>query len=175
MTLDRISLAEYVVLGVSAEAPTHGFAVAKTLSEEGDLGRVFTLGRPQVYRALQHLLEHGFIEAVRTEPSESGPHRQINRITASGRSVLDEWLGKPVDHVRDLRIAFLVKVTLLERSKRSPVPLIDRQRKQLRTTLEALVEADEKDVVSLWRRANAAAADHFLDELRSTFLAGARQ
>jgi PadR family transcriptional regulator AphA len=170
-----LSLADYAVLGLFAEAPTHGFAVARNLADEGEVGRVITIRRPQVYRALQHLQELGFIEVIRTEPGESGPHRQINRATASGRSVLEEWLGMPVDHVRDLRTGFLVKVTLIERSNRSPVSLIDRQREHLRTTLEALIKADEKDVVSLWRRANAAAADRFLQELRSTSLAGARR
>ncbi|MFV0259098.1 MAG: PadR family transcriptional regulator, partial [Acidimicrobiales bacterium] len=64
----ELSLTEWVVLAVLAEAPTHGFAVAKELRPGTDLGRVITVHRPLVYRALDRLVAAGLIEYHSTEP-----------------------------------------------------------------------------------------------------------
>ena len=41
-----LSLTEWVVLALLAEAPSHGFAVARTLSRVTALGEVWTVPRP---------------------------------------------------------------------------------------------------------------------------------
>lgn len=170
MALPRLSLTEFAVLGVLAEEPRHGFAVARELESEGDLGRVFTVRRSLVYRALDRLVEVRYAAAVGTEQGE-GPKRVVHRVTGSGRRRLNAWLKLPVDHVRDLRIEFLLKVTLIERSGGSPIGLIRAQLEALGPTFDALRSPmpDPEDHVELWRRHNSAAAAGYLRALLSAY------
>lgn len=166
----NLSVTEYAVLGVLAERPSHGFALSKEFGPESDVGRVFTVRRPLVYRALDRLVEAGFADPVGTEKGE-GPQRVIHRTTAGGRRRLRRWLGEPVDHVRDLRIEFLLKLTLLRRAGTSPLELVREQRDALDPTLTALddSEVDPDDHVELWRRHNAVAAAGYLEDLERVY------
>ncbi|MCB2223796.1 MAG: PadR family transcriptional regulator [Actinobacteria bacterium] len=159
------STTEYAVLGILAEAPSHGFAIARHFRPDGDLGRVLTVRRPLVYRALDRLVEAGYAEPASTEPGDSGPQRVVLRATPAGRRRVRAWLGAPVVHVRDLRIEFLVKLTLLRRSGRSTERLVARQREALEGTFAALDGPDPDDHVDLWRRHTAAGAASFLEAL----------
>lgn len=162
---------EYAVLGLLAERPTHGFAISKALDPDGEVGRVLTVRRPLVYRALDRLVEGRLAEPFHTESGTAGPNRLIHRITPNGRRKLNRWLQQPVDHIRDLRIEFLLKVTLLERNGKSPLELIQRQRLVLKPTLDALDLPTETmiDHVELWRRHNASAAHAYLDHLATLY------
>lgn len=162
-----LSVTEYTVLGVLAERPSHGFAIAKELGAEGDLGRIFTVRRPQVYRALDRLVDRGLAAPIHTERGDAGPERLILVTTPRGEETLRHWLTKPVNHVRDIRIEFLLKVALLERSGTSPVPLIREQRLTLQSTFAALDETETRDHVEKWRRHNARAAASYLEELEA--------
>jgi PadR family transcriptional regulator AphA len=166
MSEQRLSVTEYAVLGLLAEGPSHGFALSKQLDPGSEVGRVLTVRRPLVYRALERLVEFGYVEPVTTERGE-GPRRVIHRITAAGGRRLRRWLTEPVEHVRDLRIEFLLKLTLIGRVGASPIELIRNQQQSLEPTLAALDETgvDVDDHVELWRRHNAAAAASYLDEL----------
>jgi DNA-binding PadR family transcriptional regulator len=167
----RISTTEYAVLGLLSEQPSHGFAISRQLGPEGEVGRVLTVRRPLVYRALDRLVEIGCAEPVSTEKGSSGPQRVIYRITPTGRRRLRRWLGEPVEHVRQLRIEFLLKLALLQRSKRSAVDLIRDQRAMLEPTIRALDEGaiDGEDPVEMWRRHNATAAGAYLEDLEGLY------
>lgn len=160
-----LSVTEFSVLGVLAEGPNHGFALARELSGNGEVGRVYTVRQPLVYRALDRLVEARMAERMRTEDSDSGPQRVIHRVTVQGRHHLDRWLEEPVAHVRDVRIELLLKLTLLQRAGRSPSRLIDEQKRTLRPTLDALDDDTTEDHVEMWRRHNARAVGAYLDEL----------
>lgn len=162
-----LSLTEWVVLALVGEGPTHGFAIAKELKPDSDLGRVLTVHRPLVYRALDRLGEAGLVEPGSTEPGDGGPQRTVNRVTRRGRTAVARWLDTPVDHVRDLRIEFLVKLRLNQRRDRSPDALVTAQRSALRPTFDGLASPPTDDVVDRWRHRNALAARQFLDDLAS--------
>jgi len=161
------SLTEYAVLGLLAEGPTHGFAISKALQTDTEVGRVITVRRPLVYRAIDRLVDAGLAEPDHTEPGAAGPNRVIHRVTRPGKHRLDSWLGSPVGHVRDMRIEFQLKLTLLQRLDRSPLQLVVRQRQALDPTLAALEvpSSDSVDHLDLWRRHNAAAAASYLESL----------
>jgi PadR family transcriptional regulator AphA len=165
LTAPRLSTTEYAVLGILAEGRSHGFAISKHLDAGSEIGRVFTVRRPLVYRALDRLAEAGYAAPVSTERGDAGPQRVILRITARGRRRLHRWLAEPVEHVRDLRIEFLLKLTLLRRRSRSPIELIRAQRAALEPTLAALESIDPDDPVELWRTYTAAAAAAYLEAL----------
>lgn len=165
----ELSVTEYAVLGVLAAGPSHGFAVAKDLGADADVGRIITVRRPLVYRALDRLVHNGLAEPVTTERSDSGPKRTIHRVTGRGHERLRSWLGEPVAHVRDMRIELLLKLAILRRSGDSPVDLVRAQKDSLQPTLEALDDPQTDDHVELWRRHNARAAGAFLDELEQMY------
>lgn len=159
-----LSVTEWVVLALLGEGPAHGFALAKELRPEADLGRVLTVHRPVVYRALDRLVAAGLVEVGAPEPG-AGPNRTVHRATRRGRAAAARWLDRPVDHVRDLRIEFLVKLRLNQRRGRDLGPVVEAQRATLADTLDRLVGGSEDDVVERWRRHNALAAEAFLDGL----------
>src|SRR6187200_1368420 len=94
---------EWSVLALLAEQPSHGWALARQMTRTGDIGAVWSLGRPLVYRALELLEQRGLVEAVGHEPGLRGPNRTIFRATAQGREALRQWLAEPVEHVREVR------------------------------------------------------------------------
>jgi PadR family transcriptional regulator AphA len=167
--LPDLSLADWVVLGVVAEAPTHGWPVVRELGADGQLGRVWTVPRALVYRSLSTLATCGLIEASGAAPGVRGPQRTIMRATRSGRSALKRWLGQPVAHVRDVRSEFLVKLALLERAGSPASELIDRQIAALEPVIRAVSARPAGDgfelVLAKWRREQALAVDRFLRRL----------
>lgn len=163
---ERRSLGEWAVLGLLAGGPAHPFALARDMGGGGPLGRVLTVRRPLVYRAVERLVAAGLVARDRKEPGEAGPERTVYRITAAGRAALDGWLAAPVPHVRDLRLGFLLKVALLRRSGRPIGPLVVAQREALEGTFSSLAALPEDpDAPDLWRYHSAAAAAAFLEDL----------
>ena len=160
-----LSLNEWVVLALVGEQQAHGFALARELAPTSDLGRVLTVHRPLVYRALARLVEYDLVEHHRSGPGDAGPKRRTHRITPKGRRARDRWLERPVDHVRDMRIEFLVKLRLNERAGRNTSRLVAAQHAQLAATLDRLEHEPPCDVVDRWRQHNAAAVRDFLADL----------
>lgn len=156
------SLADQVCLAVIAEGPTHGWAIVKLLRADGDLGRIWSLSRALTYRSIDQLAEARLIDR------EDDGRRTELRITTAGRRQTWRWLNEPVEHVRDLRIEFLLKVRLHERSNSDPSALIDAQRNALRSALDALTADTPADPVELWRHESARAAQRFLDRIGTT-------
>ncbi|MBW0105123.1 PadR family transcriptional regulator [Pseudonocardia sp. KRD291] len=165
----RPGLPEWTVLAVTTERPVHGFAVAALTAAEGEIGRVWQIPRPIVYRAIGRLEESGLITAEAVEAA-GGPPRTLYTATVQGREQVRSWLEAPVPHVRDMRSELLLKLAIHHRQGSDPGPLVERQRAVLGpivTALEAeLAGADAFDrVLVAWRHASALAAVGFLDEL----------
>lgn len=163
-----LSITEYAVLGLLAEGPSHGFALARQLEFDQDLGRIYTVRRPLVYRALDRLVDRGLAEPAQVERGDSGPNRVVHHVTERGRQEVSNWLSRPVAHVRDMRIGFLLKMALLLRSGRSPASLVDAQRSSLAPTVHALHAADH-DHVEIWRKHSARMAWNYLEELAQIY------
>ncbi|MFP5019336.1 PadR family transcriptional regulator [Pseudonocardia phyllosphaerae] len=169
MPLPRLGLAEWTVLALTAERPVHGFAIAALTASDGEIGRVWQIPRPVVYRAIGRLVEAGLITAGAVETG-GGPPRTLYAATGQGDELATEWLLTPVAHVRDLRSEFLLKLAVLHRRGTDPSPLVAGQRAVLEPIVAALrVEQDGADefdrALVAWRRTSAEAALTFLDEL----------
>lgn len=165
----HLGLPEWTVLAVIAERPVHGFAVAALTAPGGELGRVWQIQRPLVYRALGRLESAELIapEAVETGP---GPQRTRYSATAAGRGAVEAWLGTPVAHVRDIRSELLLKLALLDRRGADTADLLNRQRAALEPIADAITaERDEctgfDSVLLAWRQAGTSAAMTFLDDV----------
>jgi DNA-binding PadR family transcriptional regulator len=164
------SLSDWAVLALLAEGPAHGFQLAKEFSEDGVLGEVWSIQRPQVYRALEHLEEAGQVTALREEESRSGPPRTVYSVTRDGERAVDAWLYEPVARLRDVRHELLLKLVLLVRRERDLAPLLAAQR----TLADEMIErcergrrdaGDEERVVMAWRMESARALLRLLDAL----------
>jgi PadR family transcriptional regulator AphA len=163
-----MGLPEWAVLSVISQHPTHGFAVAQLTTPDGELGRVWQIPRPVIYRSIGRLAEAGLIMPQGTEPGQ-GPQRTIYAATSEGRAAVARWLQTPVAHIRDIRSHLLLKLALLHRRGADASALIRRQREVL-APIAAAIDAETagdafEGTLLAWRRANAAAAIAFLDDI----------
>jgi DNA-binding PadR family transcriptional regulator len=165
----ELNLTEWIVLALAAEAPIHGWAAVRALRRDSSLGQVWSTSGPLVYRAISSLQDAGLLLVVGTAGGQ-GPNRVLLEATPAGREAVGAWLLEPVEHVRDVRTALLVKVLLLGRRGTDAVPLIRDQRDRLRPVATALVEqaatasgADRP--VAVGRAINADAVMRFLDAI----------
>jgi PadR family transcriptional regulator AphA len=111
------------VLAILCEEPRHGFAVARELEPACELGAIWTVRRPLVYRAIDHLVDLDLVEARAIEPGRQGPHRTVMAPTRAGRARVSRWLAQPVDHPREVRTTLLTKLALRTRRGDALAPL----------------------------------------------------
>ena len=169
MARDRpaeLLLGEWACLGILAQGPSHGFAVAARLKPTGDVGRVWSLSRPLTYRSLEQLAARDLVGAIGEERGIAGGNRTILAVTPAGRARLLGWLTTPVAHLRDLRSELLLKLVLAEQCGVDAGPLLGRQRAVIEAISVALASAPD-DVVTRWRREAAEAARRFVDGVRT--------
>jgi DNA-binding PadR family transcriptional regulator len=168
-----LSLTEWAVLAIAAEHPTHGFAIAKELAPGGDLGRIWTVSRPLVYRALTSLARRGLIEPLGEEASGRGPNRTPVRATRAGRAALGRWLTTPSPHIRDLRTRMLLQIRILDRRHADIRPIVSAQLEELYpivTNLGRMRRATTgfDRVLATWRYESAKAAVRWLASLKAS-------
>jgi DNA-binding PadR family transcriptional regulator len=141
---------EWAVLGLLGEGSTHGFALARALAPGGEIGEIWAVPRPLVYRALGALRDRGLVRPLATEAGQ-GPNRTIMTATPAGLAELDRWLGEPVAHVRDVRSLLLLKLAYTERSGRDARALLERQRELIRPLALAQRARCGGSAIELWR------------------------
>jgi len=169
-TGEQMTPSEWAVLALLGEGPTHGFAIARAMAEDGEIGRVWSLRRPRAYYAIEALTRSGLAQPAETVASRSGPARTVLRITPAGTRALEKWLGAPVPHVRDARSMLLLKLLFLERRDRDPGPLLQAQRERFQSIVESLQDAVRDaegfdQTLVRWRLENATAAVRFVDSV----------
>jgi DNA-binding PadR family transcriptional regulator len=165
-----LSPGEWAVLGLIAEQPRHGFALRKALSPDGEIGRVWSLPGPLVYRALTTLQSKGLAAVAGAERSDVGPQRTLVTPTEAGRAALQAWLWQPVEHLRDFRSLFMLKLALLDRAGERPQALLVAQMERVAPIVAALEEQADTSAgfdraLATWRLESARAAERFLDQL----------
>jgi DNA-binding PadR family transcriptional regulator len=141
----ELTASELTVLALTAEKPIHGWALAVKLAKGGEIGSVWSIGRPLVYHSLERLEQEKLIKAVGLERGDRGPHRVVYGATPKGKAAVRAWLGRPVEHVRDIRSLFLLKVVLSQRAGIDVEPLLVAQRAVL-VPFIAWLEAQLDDV-----------------------------
>ena len=159
---------EWACLGLLMHAPAHGFALSQELAPTGTIGRIWSLSRPLTYRAIDQLMERGFIESRGVQPGKAGGNRTILGVTKSGRRAFRSWVTTPVEHLRDLRSELLLKLIL---AQHCGIPIRDMVRAQFEVilTIEAglseQLRAAPDDLVMMWRLRAIEAAIRFLEDL----------
>jgi PadR family transcriptional regulator AphA len=164
-----LSLPEWTVLALISERPTHGFAISLLTAPSGELGRIWHIPRPVIYRAIGRLAEAGLVTPDAVEPGH-GPQRTIYSATPAGRKAAAIWLDTTVEHIRDVRSHLLLKLALLDRVGGDPSGLLKRQKAALEPIASAIraehAQCAGFDATLLaWRRATTAATMAFLDDV----------
>ena len=158
------------MLALLAEEPTHGFAVARAMAPEGEVGKIWSVRRPLVYRAVETLTAQGLVRPAATVPSRSGPQRTVLEATPNGKRALMRWLRQPVAHVRDARSLLMLKLLFLTRREADLEPLLTAQREHFAKLADRLTgAADEAEgfdrALLLWRLESTAAAIRFVETM----------
>jgi DNA-binding PadR family transcriptional regulator len=165
---DDLATGEWAALAIVGEQATHGFAVARAMEPGGEVGRIWAMRRPLVYRTLDVLAGLELIREAGTEPSATGPRRTLLEVTPAGRERLIGWLSTPVEHVRDARSELMLKLLFLDRAGTDPGPLLAAQRERfaaLADELDAAVSSAEgfARTLALWRLESTRAAVRFVE------------
>ena len=105
MTIER------TLLGLLQREPRHGYDLAREFAPGTVLGDIVHLEPSLLYANLKKLEREGLVESS-LELQESRPPRRVLRLTARGEQELERWLREPVEHTRDLRLEFLLKLYL---------------------------------------------------------------
>ena len=160
-------LGEWACLGILYAEPAHGWAVAKLLRPDGDIGRIWTLSRPLTYRSLDLLTARGWVQPIAEEPGDAGPNRTILAATRSGRARFRSWAAAPVEHLRDLRSELLLKLVFADRIGLDTAGLLAAQAAIVDRQAERLAghSTGSVDVVELWRIEATVAAQRFIARL----------
>jgi len=170
---DELTAGEWAALTLLSEGPTHGFAIARAMAPDGDVGKVWTVRRPLVYRALETLTGMGLVRAGGTVASSSGPQRTVLHATPPGKRAVTRWLREPVAHVRDARSLLMLKLLFLTRREADLAPLLTAQREHFAQLAEKLAgPADSAEgfdrALALWRLESTTAAIRFVQAMLST-------
>lgn len=105
----QLSTSEYALLGFLLDGPCHGYELHKKLTEANGLGMVWDVKISNMYAQLEKLACRGLING-RVQENEQRPTRTEYALTTEGVNEVNHWLHKPVDHPRDFRHDFLIRV-----------------------------------------------------------------
>jgi DNA-binding PadR family transcriptional regulator len=166
----ELTAGEWAVLALLAEGPNHGFALARVMAPEGDVGRVWSVRRPLVYRAAETLARLELVRPTGTEASRTGPQRTVLAATPNGKRAVTRWLRTPVEHVRDGRSLLMLKLLFLDRRGADPTPLLTAQRdvfaRQAARLARAADAAEGFDrALARWRLETTNAAARFVETM----------
>jgi DNA-binding PadR family transcriptional regulator len=145
------------LLGFLMAGPKHGYELHQEFSEQ--LGRVWRLGRSNLYAQLKELASAGWV-TVEEEFQSGRPPRHVYHLTESGRQQFLEWLHRPTPHLRHIRLEFLARLCFFELLGLPGLKeLVEKQRALLQSHSRSLREA-------------AGRADNRFDELVLAFRLG---
>lgn len=115
-TKTDLTPAEYAVLGLLRERPTHGYELKRQFVGESGLARVCPIEPAMVYAILRSLSGLELIDG--TWDDSTSPRRSVYSVTDRGAQVFERWLRRPVARIREVRLDFMVKMYFALREDR---------------------------------------------------------
>lgn len=107
--MNNIKEIEISLLGFLYNTPKHGYDLHKDISDLSGTGIVWKVKMGKLYAMLHRLEKNGWIKPKTTQEGNR-PQRIQYSITADGKQIFDEWVLTPIQHGRDFRILFLLKL-----------------------------------------------------------------
>jgi DNA-binding PadR family transcriptional regulator len=167
MTEHNSNTLQPALLGYLVEGPKHAYELNQEFNQS--LGMVWRLGQSMLYTQLKNLASSGLLE-MEIIPQPSRPARKMYQLTLAGKEVFLSWLQQPVEHLRSIRLEFLIRLYFF---RRLGIPglenLVLSQKAILQTQINALLrEAHETDddywrLVLEFRRGQTDAVINWLD------------
>jgi DNA-binding PadR family transcriptional regulator len=118
---------EYILLGLLADNPDHGYALYEKVKNTPELSLIWQVKRSKLYYLLDKLAGEDLLSFM-VRAQEGYPDRKIYQLTEEGTQAFQEWLSSPVLSSRYVRIAFLSKLYFaLQRQGDAAQNLIDAQ------------------------------------------------
>lgn len=129
---------EHALLGFLRDRAMYPYEIFQTLSQAGELGRVWHLKQSHLYAIIDRLEAVGYVAST-IEPQDSRPPRKITSLTPAGRAAFERWATSPVAHGRDFRVEFLAKLYFAARDGSAAVDqLVGEQRGACHAWLDRL-------------------------------------
>lgn len=123
---------ELALLGFLFENPKHGYELYKEVSDPIGIGQVYRIKIGKMYSILKKLENQKLISATILQEGNRPP-KNLYQLTKSGKSTFNDWMSTPIDHGRDFRILFLLKLFFINRSKTYDAKdLISKQNRECR-------------------------------------------
>jgi len=129
---------EYVLLGLLAQEPAHGYDLLKKMRAPDGIGLVWHIKPGRLYALLVKLEERGWLES--TPAVDTQPMRKVFRINADGRHAFAAWMNNPVEHGREMRQEFLAKLYFARLAgKENEAALVGWQRTECQRWLDGML------------------------------------
>ena len=169
---------EYILLGLAARGPVHGYDLHKQLYTLSGLSSIWHVKQSQVYALLEKLGGMGYLQGE-AAPGTAAVQRKQYQLTAAGRQAFEAWMTSAVQHPREMRQEFLARLYFASQTG-APITrqLIDAQyaacrawQENIRAELEHSAEPqDFQRVVDAYRLNQINAMLDWLDQCRTTLL-----
>jgi len=169
---------EYILLGLAARGPVHGYDLHKQLGTLDGLSSIWRVKQSQVYALLDKLENMGYLQGEAV-PGTAAVLRKQYHLTDAGRRAFDAWMNSPVQHPRQMRQEFLARFYFAQQSG-VPVTrqLIDAQYAACQSWQKSIRDALERSeaplnfqrVVDAYRLNQINAMRDWLDQCRTTLL-----
>jgi len=98
---------KYAILGALMPGPRHGYEILRFLISH--LEPTWHISRSQLYLLLKKLEAERLLRST-VKTQENRPSKRVFLLTSSGKKAFLEWIYRPSEHVRDLRIEFLARL-----------------------------------------------------------------
>ena len=135
---------EYAILGFLADEPLHGYDIARRFKQEG-LYEVCPVEQSLLYQYLRNLENRGLVQGSEERVGRRPP-RRLFELSERGQETFKQWLHRPVARMRDVRIAFLLKLFFLrKRDVAGATALLERQVVECEAYVARWKAADRSD------------------------------
>ena len=112
MSKETLPSPQPVLLGFLMLGPKHPYELYQEFEHE--LGRVWRIGQSHLYAYAKLLAESG-LATVKTETQRNRPARNVYHITPAGEAAFLDWLHRPTQHGRYIRLEFLARLYFFRR------------------------------------------------------------
>lgn len=135
---------EFALLGFLYPGASYGYELHKKITEASGIGMVWGVKMSNLYAQLDKLERKGLISG-NLRSSNAHPDRIEYSLTSAGKETFERWLSQIVEHPRDFRQEFMVRIFFLSRYKPGLVPaLIQMQTQECERWLISTKEKEDK-------------------------------
>ena len=114
---------EYGLLGFLRDGSSYPYEIHQQLEQTAVLHLVWHLKQRQTYALLERLEEEGYLTSTTQEQGRRPPRRMLH-LTPSGKAAFEQWVTLPVEHGRDFRQEFMIKLYFAQREGPETLPLL---------------------------------------------------